>query len=249
MNEIKSCTILGIKIHCVTSKELTAQVSNCIETSRKEIFSNVNIHGMNIAAKNKEFKKFLADAYINFCDGDGVRLGGKILNKHIPEKITYNRWMWELAEESSLKGYSWFMVGSSNHVIEVAATKLKRKYPNLKIAGYHHGYLDDSTTEVLIREIERCQPNILIVGMGMPIQEKWLTDNLAKLSFNVALTGGAVFEYISGASKMTPNIYYKLKLEWFYRFLKEPKRLFRRYFIGNPLFVLRVLKQRISAKS
>jgi len=237
--------ILGVKITNIRSNELNHEIETVIRNGAKELITNVNIHAMNLANKDPSFKKILNSAFINFCDGEGVRLGARVFNKNISEKITYNKWVWDLASFSVDNDLSWFIVGSSNDVIREANNKLKLKYPKLNLKGYHHGYLQDPViNENLIKKISESKPHILLIGMGMPIQEKWLENNYNKLNFNVALTGGAVFEYVAETARMTPNIFYKLKLEWFYRFLQEPKRLFRRYFIGNPLFFFRILYYR-----
>lgn len=238
--------ILGIKITNISSIELNKKIFSQCKEGSKSLILNVNIHAMNIAYKNEWFKKVLNSAFINFCDGDGVRLGAKILGESIQEKITYNRWIWDFASYSQENDITWYMVGSNSEVIRKAFDVLEHNYPDLKILGYHHGFLgDEDINSSLIADIAQKKPNVLIVGMGMPLQERWLIDNFDKIEFNAALTGGAVFDYISGEAKMTPDIFYKLKLEWFYRFLNEPKRLFKRYFIGNPLFIFRVLLEKV----
>lgn len=108
--------------------------------------------------------------------------------------------------------------------------------------GCHSGYFaSPEEVERLIADINRQEPHILILGMGMPIQEAWLADHLGRLRVNVALTGGAVFDYVSGRRRITPEAFRRLRLEWLYRWIEEPRRLFWRYAAGNPLFMVRVL--------
>lgn len=242
--------VLGVSISNLSKEELNSKILKVASQNDKEMFLNVNIHAMNIAYSNSWFKDMLNAAYVNFCDGDGVRLGARIVGSKIKEKITYNRWIWDLASFSEKHSLSWFMLGSKPGVIDKCNSILKEKYPKLNINGYHHGFVKDShVNEQVVEKIKKNKPNILILGMGMPLQEKWLKENFDNLEFNVALTGGAVFDYISGKAKMTPNIFYQLKMEWFYRFLQEPKRLFNRYFIGNPLFLIRIFKSKFFNKS
>jgi N-acetylglucosaminyldiphosphoundecaprenol N-acetyl-beta-D-mannosaminyltransferase len=150
-----------------------------------------------------------------FCDGDGVRLGARLAGKRLREKITYNRWIWEIAAVSAARGHRWY------------------RHP-----GYFAG---PDEVERLIVDINRREPHILVLGMGMPTQEAWLADHLDRLHVNVALTGGAVFDYASGRRRTTPDVFRRLKLEWLYRWAAEPRRLFWRYAVGNPLFIGRVL--------
>jgi N-acetylglucosaminyldiphosphoundecaprenol N-acetyl-beta-D-mannosaminyltransferase len=135
-------------------------------------------------------------------------------------------------------------------VAKKAAARLKERYPNLKIAGIHHGYFDrtpgNPENEAVLREINAAKPDVLLVGFGMPLQERWLMQNWDKVDARVALTGGAVFDYVSGELKRGPRILTDNGFEWLARLLIEPQRLWRRYVVGNPLFLLRVLKQRLT---
>lgn len=243
MKQDERVSVLGVSISNLDRDQLNEKIFLAVEQNRKEMVLNVNVHAMNIASKLDWFKEMLNSAYINFCDGDGVRIGAKLLGINIVEKITYNRWIWEFAELCESNNVSWYLVGSHQSTIEKAVKNLKTKFPSLNIAGFHNGFLNNfSKTERLIKDIADKQPHILILGMGMPYQESWLKEHSNELNYNVVLTGGAVFEYISGNAKMTPNIYYKLKLEWLYRFFQEPKRLFKRYFFGNIEFIMKILK-------
>ncbi len=245
-NNINSYQILGCKVSDCTSQQLNDYILSIIEQGKKEIVLNVNVNCINLAQEHIWLKKLLNDTNIVFCDGDGVRLGASILGIHLPEKITYNRWIWELADLSSKNGISWFLFGGKDGVVKESKIILSKKYAGLNISGYHPGYFDFSKdSKEIIEKINKVKPNILVLGMGMPRQEKWIVENIDKLDVNIILTGGAVFDYIAGNAKMTPDFYYKYKLEWLYRFVQEPKRLFGRYIIGNPLFIYRVFKEKI----
>jgi N-acetylglucosaminyldiphosphoundecaprenol N-acetyl-beta-D-mannosaminyltransferase len=238
--------ILGIGVSDLTVEELNQQILMTVKEERKALILNVNIHAMNMADKYRWFKELLNSSEIVFCDGDGVRLGARILGLKIKEKITYNRWIWEFAKFSETHKMSWYLIGSNEDVIKKSVGKLRSLYPRLAIRGYRNGFfIDDADHNNTIKDINLKKPDILILGMGMPIQEKWLLDNWDNIDATVALTGGAVFEYVSGVAKMTPDLFFKLKMEWFYRFIQEPKRLFKRYFIGNTKFMTRVIHARL----
>ncbi len=128
--------------------------------------------------------------------------------------------------------------------------RLRERYPDLEISGVHHGYFDHSAggaaSEEVVEEINASAPDILLVGLGMPLQERWLMENIDRLDVGVALTGGAVFDYASGRLRRGPRLLTDNGFEWLARLLLEPRRLWRRYLLGNPLFLLRVLRQRAS---
>ncbi len=143
MKKLPFVELLGINIHSLTVGELIKALGELVTENKKCVVANVNIHAMNIAVKNETFKKFLNDALINFCDGDGVRFGASLQGKHIEEKITYNRLIYQLAEYSQDQNISWYMLGSKPGVTDVAHDKLMAQFPKLKIAGHHHGYISD----------------------------------------------------------------------------------------------------------
>lgn len=243
---MQNIKIFGIKIDLTNSKEILNEIKYAVQSHQKYLIANVNINAMNIAYTNLKMKDFLNSAKINFVDGDGVNLGAKILNLPPSPKVTYDWWIWELADFSERNNLSWYILGARQSSLLKAVNKLKTKYPNLNIAGFHDGFFDKygQENETIINEINHCKPNILLMAMGMPMQEEWLYDNWGKININTALTGGAVVDYISGDFKSTPDIFRKLKLEWFFRFLQRPRYLFKRYFLGNPLFVFRIILEK-----
>jgi N-acetylglucosaminyldiphosphoundecaprenol N-acetyl-beta-D-mannosaminyltransferase len=247
---MESIKIFDIKIDLINSKEINEKILNLCGENKKEAITNVNINSMNIAYEHEKMKRFLNNAYINFIDGDGVNLGAKQLGLKTGPKVTYDWWIWELAEFSQRNKLSWYILGAKEESVSKAVEKLRAAYRALKIKGYHNGYFNHNNyeNEKVVKEINRLKPNILLMAMGMPAQEEWLLDNWDKLNINVALTGGAVVDYISGEFKSTPDIFRKLKFEWFYRFLQRPKYLLKRYFVGNPLFIYRILVEKYQSK-
>jgi len=182
-------------------------------------------------------------------DGTGLKLGAKILGVNTSPRITWADFAWQLAEFAEPRSFTSFFLGAYPGVAEKAAARLKERFPNLRVVGTHHGYFDKTPgnpeNEAVIQQINAVKPNILIVGFGMPLQERWLMENWERIEANVALTGGAVFDYVSGELRRPPQWMTDHGLEWLGRLIIEPRRLWQRYLIGNPLFLWRVLKQRL----
>lgn len=241
--------ILGTRIDPLDRSTLYKQVQHIIETNRKALVLNVNVNCLNLAYEQLWLRDYLNTAELVFCDGSGVMLGARLLGHRIPERITYADWMWELAEFAEAQGYTFFFLGARPGVAEKAATRLRDRYPNVKIAETHHGYfgktMQGPENEAVINLINGVKPNILIVGFGMPLQEHWLMENWDRIDANIALTGGAAFDYVSGELRRPPRWLTDHNLEWLGRLLIEPGRLWRRYLIGLPLFMIRLLKQRL----
>ena len=237
---------LGIPVHPVGVEEVHAFIDEVIREKTQALVLNVNIHCINLSLKEPWLRDFLRKAQLVFCDGDGVRLGLKILGLNPPPKITYDRWIWELAQFSERRRFRLFFLGAKPGVAEEAALKLKMRYPGLQIAGVQDGYFNRAgkENEKVIEKINRLAPDILVMGLGMPVQEQWLSENWKKVRAHVFLTGGAVFDYASGRAKRAPRWMIRSHLEWFCRFLQEPRRLFARYFLGIPYFFFRVFLER-----
>jgi N-acetylglucosaminyldiphosphoundecaprenol N-acetyl-beta-D-mannosaminyltransferase len=152
--------------------------------------------------------------------------------------------MWELASFANKSGYTMFFLGAKSDVAKKAALRLQQQFPSLSIMGTHHGYFnkdaDNKESDRLVALINSLSPNILVLGMGMPIQERWLMENWHRLNTNIALTGGAVFDYVSGELTRAPGWMTNHGLEWLGRLFIEPQRLWKRYLLGNPLFFWRL---------
>ncbi len=240
--------VLGVGVDPLTVGELHQEIARFVENGDHALVLHANVHALNLAYRDPSLRALFNRAPIVFCDGSGVRLGAKILGRRIPERITYADWMWRLAAFAEERGFSFFFLGARPDVAEKAAGRLRERFPGLRIAGVHHGYFDrgGAENEAVVAKINAVRPDILLVAFGMPLQELWLAQNWEKIGANVALTGGAVFDYVSGELSRGPRLLVDNNLEFLARLIVEPRRLWRRYVLGNPLFLLRVLRQRLA---
>jgi len=238
--------LLGLKISNINVSSLHNYFDVSIAQNIKIRVGNLNINAANIGYENKWYKDYVNTCDIVFCDGKGIQLGLFFCNKKIPPQITYHTWIWNLAKHCNKNGYKLFLLGSKEGIAEKAMYKLLTKYPSLKVQCYH-GYFDKSSKDNnrVIQKINDFNSHILIVGFGMPLQERWIMDNIDKINANIFLNGGAYLDWLSGIKKQAPRWVTKYGLEWFYRLIKEPKRLFKRYVIGNPKFLIRVIKEQL----
>lgn len=246
---ISQIRILGVRVHALTVDQLHGQIAALVDHGAHALVLNVNVHAINLAFERPWLKDLFNRAEIVFCDGAGIRLGARLLGYRLPQRITYADWIWQLAEFAAGRDLTLFFLGSRPGVAEEAAACLQGRFPALRVVGVHHGYFDKSPgspdNESVVRAINTLRPNILVVGFGMPLQERWLLENWERVEVNVALTGGAVFDYASGQLHRAPRCLTDSGFEWLGRLLIEPRRLWRRYLIGNPLFLWRVLRQRL----
>ncbi|MBP1649319.1 MAG: glycosyl transferase, WecB/TagA/CpsF family [Bacteroidetes bacterium] len=241
----ESVMILDVRVDAVDKAHLLEEIAKRIEAGSREYLANVNINAINIAQQDDSFRRILNNSPVVYCDGEGVRLGARLLGVTLPPRIVLTYWIWELCAFAADKGYSIFLLGGSRGAAEEAGATMKRKFPSIKIVGTHHGYFDKvgEESDRVVDMIAAARPNILFVCFGMPLQEHWSCRNLQRLAANVVLFGGSTIEYASGRKKLAPAWMSRHGMEWFYRLLQEPRRLWRRYLIGNPLFLLKVLMQ------
>jgi N-acetylglucosaminyldiphosphoundecaprenol N-acetyl-beta-D-mannosaminyltransferase len=213
------------------------------------VILHVNVNGFNLALQLPWMREFYNSVPLVFCDGDGIRWGLRSLGMRPPPKTTYNVFLWEIARVCEEKGYRLFLLGARPGVAEQAASNLISRYPRLTIAtssGYFQKHGDEN--ELVIAQINNSRAHVLVVCFGMPTQELWVRDNAHRLNVNAIFTGGAALDYAAGIARMTPNWIARWHLEWLFRYVQEPRRLFRRYILGNPAFVMRIWANKLRKK-
>ena len=251
--DIEKVHLLGTQLSLCDQSELLNAIGQVIAAKKRMIVLSGNVHSFNLAYRYKWLRAFFNQAELVRLDGVGIRLGAWMLGYRTPTRMTWADFAWDLVKYAAPRGYTFFFLGARPGIAEKAAENLRACFPDLRIVGTHHGYFDKMPgsveNETVIEKINAVKPNILIVGFGMPLQERWLMENWNRIDANVALTGGAVFDYVSGELQRAPRWMTDHSLEWLGRLLIEPRRLWKRYLIGNPLFLWRVLKQRFGLLS
>ena len=252
-NRSPRINVLGVGVDPVTVEELHAEIKRLASSGERGTVLNVNANCLNLLYDDDALRGFFNGADLVFCDGSGVMLAARLLGGRIPERITYADWAWRLAAFAEAEGLSLFLLGAEPGVARRAAQELRTRFPELDISGVEDGYFDHTSgsrqNEAVLRKVNAARPDILIVGMGMPLQERWLMENRYRIDAGVALTGGAVFDYVSGGLRRGPRLLTDNGFEWLARLLVEPRRLWRRYLIGNPLFLLRVFGQSLVGRA
>jgi N-acetylglucosaminyldiphosphoundecaprenol N-acetyl-beta-D-mannosaminyltransferase len=249
VDDREAVNLLGVHVSVLSIEALVNFVSRTILARGKARAVYANIYAINLAQELNWFRDFFNRSDVVYCDGFGVKWGARLLRLRIPYRYTPPDWIKLLAAECARQSFSLYLLGARPGVAEKVAGILKQQFPNLMIAGTHHGYFDKSPdnveNEAVLHAINKTSPDILLVGLGMPLQERWLMENWDRFEAKVALPVGALFDYLAGEFPRAPHWMTDHGLEWIGRLIVEPHRLWRRYILGNPHFLWQVLKQRL----
>lgn len=245
----ESINLLGVRVSRITRSRVIQLICQAASEKRRLLTAYTNVHSINLAQELPWFREYLNRAEVTFCDGYGVLLGARLLGQRLPERFTPPDWFPELAAHATQNGLNFFLLGTQESVLEQAAARLQAQIPGLRIAGLQHGFFDKSPgspeNEAVIAAINTAQPDILVIGLGQPLQERWLLDNWPRLQACVALPVGAMFDFLAGETSRAPRWMTDHGLEWLGRLLVEPGRLWQRYLVGNPRFFWQVLRSRL----
>ena len=240
--------ILDIEFDNITLPEAVDLIFEAINLRDKKLISFINAHCLNISCSDKEYKAILQENEHIFPDGSGVNIACKLLGTPVKDNVNGTDMLPLLCEKALIDKKSFFLLGSKPCVAQEMKTKLEQQFPGINIAGFQHGYFSESENSKVIENINETNTDILLVGMGTPIQEKWIKSNAHKLDTKMIIGVGGLFDFYSGRNPRAPLALRKRGLEWCYRLYLEPLRLFRRYVIGNPMFLLRILKWKFLGK-
>lgn len=210
----------------------------------------LNIHVANAAYGDPALKRSLQTSDLVYCDGAGIMVGSKLLGSPLPTRLTAADWFLDMLRSFAKANCSVYLLGGEPGVPETALEVLNETVPGHTVTGVHHGYIlkDPALETVVIDEINRLQPDILIVGFGTPLQEAWIERNRHRLKVPVVYAIGAVMDFVSGRVSRCPRWMGDAGFEWLYRLGTEPQRLLGRYVLGNPWFLSRIAVQAMAQK-
>lgn len=242
-------TILNTIIDVLDVQETIDLVEKYVVTKTPLHLMGVNADKINEVNNNKIMKQIVNSCGIINADGASVVLASKFLKKPLPERVAGVDLMQSLVALSEDKGYKIYLLGAKQAVVEETASVLAKKHPNLKIAGIHNGYFQESDWMDISKELKNAKPDFVFVGITSPIKE-YLIEYLQNDGNNCVFMGvGGSFDVISGKIPRAPLWMQKMNLEWLFRVIQEPKRLFKRYFIGNSTFIFSIIKEKYAREN
>ena len=217
-------------------------LSDNLKNNMKTFVVTANPETFMISEKNEDVRKMLLDKEtVMVPDGLGVLKAGKKIGYNIEERITGIDIANELLKFGNEQKKSIYLFGSKQEVIDSMKIVIKEQYPNLKLVGTSNGYVTDK--DKVFDEIVKLEPDIVLVALGIPLQEMLIYKHLNRFKKGIFVGVGGSFDVMSGMKKRAPKIFIKLNLEWLYRIMKEPKRL-KRFYDSNVKFLFRIKKYR-----
>ncbi len=221
-----------------------------VDLKRPFVISGVNAHFANLAQNDEGLASFLSSSDLNVADGMSLVVAARLLGSKLPERVTGVDLMVELCGMAAKSGRTVYLLGGMEGAAEGAASSLTNQYPGLEIVGVDRppigGEFDPLVVAQIRTRINDSRPDFLFVCLGVPRQEKWISKFAIDLPVKVVMGNGAAFDVLAGFFHRPPIWIRNIGMEWLYRLCIEPKRLWKRYVVGNVLFVEHVLAQGLS---
>lgn len=228
---------LNTFVNNCSMEECIGEIEKMIVSEQKSYVVAVNCDVIMQIEKDAELKNITDNASMVIVDGKPLIWIAKKHNLPVKEKISGSDLVPLLCDRAAEKGYKVFILGGKEGVAQKAKEKLEERLPQIKVVGAYSPPMgfekDESETDKINSMINEVSPDLLFVCFGCPKQEKFIYDNINKYNAKVSICAGATVDFIAGNIKRAPKWMRKIGLEWFYRFLKEPKRLFKRYFVDD----------------
>ena len=242
--------VMGLRLHNIHRSVIVERVVEAVEEHNKLLVVNANAHCVTLSQNEPWMRGLFGQADIAFCDGAGVQVATKILNGFTPYRTTPPEWIGAVFERLGPKARVFWLGGAPDVALQAAAA-FEARYDVVTV-GAQHGYFDASRGSVesraIVARINESRPTILLVNMGMPRQERWLWENWQELHPGVAITAGALVDHAAGRVQRPPRWVANLGIEWLVRLVREPRRLWRRYLLGLPVFGVHLLGYAIKAR-
>jgi N-acetylglucosaminyldiphosphoundecaprenol N-acetyl-beta-D-mannosaminyltransferase len=241
--------ILDVRIDNISMQSAVGRVVEMLDDSGANHACFINPHYINEALREPEYKEALEDAHLVLADGFGSKLAGKILNRPLRQNLCGTDLFPRLCAALSGTGKSVYLLGAAPGVVDLVAEWINQHYPRVIIKGWGHGFFTPEEEPEVVRKIAASGADLLVVAMGVPKQEVWIHRNLEMLNVRAAMGFGGLFDYFAGRIPRAPQWVREMGMEWVYRLIQEPRRMWRRYLIGNGIFLGRVIRERLRRRA
>lgn len=228
--------VAGCPVDSISFADAVDEICRRIETRSKTHVVFINAAKVVKYISDPILTDIINRAHLLLADGVPIVWASRLLGAPLPGRVNGTDLMEKMVEVAAERGYRVFLFGATQEVAETAAKRLTERHPTLNIAGVRNGYFGERDSDEIIRYINDCDPDIVLLGMGTPQKELWGDRNLASLNAVVCQGVGGSFDVVAGVTPRAPKWMQIYGLEWFYRFLQEPRRMWKRYLFTNGAF-------------
>ena len=237
-------SLMGIAIDNLTMDEAVEEI---VKKARGPVPTQVcfvNADCANVAWNDDHYRQILRSSGLVLADGIGMKLAGRLLNRNIRQNVNGTDLMPRLCKVLEAKGLGIFLLGGQPGIADDVERWISERFPTLTVCGTQHGFFPNEQLPEVLAKINASKAKVLLVAFGVPKQDKWISDHLRETGVMVAMGVGGLFDFYSGRIPRAPSWVREIGMEWAYRFWQEPRRMWRRYFIGNFTFLIRVMRER-----
>ncbi|MDG4554661.1 MAG: WecB/TagA/CpsF family glycosyltransferase [Candidatus Competibacter sp.] len=236
-------TTMDEAVDWIAARAALAPNPSPMEQGEKALLAFVNPDCLNIAYTHERYRTVLQQAARVLPDGIGVKIGCRMRGLGLAANVNGTDLFPRLCERAARDGFSLFLLGARPGIAELVAANMRARCPGLMIVGAQHGYFGPDEEDTIVARINASGAGVLLVAFGVPRQELWLADHHDALTPPVRMGVGGLFDFYSGRIPRAPLWLREIGLEWVWRLAQEPGRMWRRYILGNPLFLYRVWRQ------
>ena len=244
MQEIR---LFKIKIHPLSKSDFLNFIQKNLKEGNQIIQHGINAASINEFFYNEELTKAYNNSDLINIDGMSVVWALRFLSFNVPERVACPDLADDILKIAEKNNYGVFLFGAKEDSLTLCIQKIAESYPELRLLGYRNGYYKTFEEPQIVDMINRSNPDILFLGMPSPKKELFVEKYKDRLNAKYILGVGGYFDILSGITKRAPNWIQNIGMEWFYRFAQEPRRMWRRYLIGNLKFILLVIKEKLKS--
>lgn len=245
MNRIN---FLGLLIDNLSLEEALQRIEEFIKSRKPHQHVAINVDKIIKMRKNSQFRKTIMNCDLMTVDGQPLVWTSRLLGQPMKERVAGVDIMNGLIPKAADKGYGVYFLGAREEVVKKVVEHYKLKFSSLKIAGWHNGYWETKEEEKIVAAIKTTKPDILFVAISSPKKEIFLQKYLRKMDVPFVMGVGGAFDIIAGVTKRAPKWMQRCGLEWLFRLYQEPRRLWKRYLIEDPVFLWLVVKELIKIR-
>lgn len=234
--------LFGITLRNTEMNEALDWVFERAKTNRPTTMSFVNADCLNLAFIHADYREILENSDRVLPDGIGIHVACRMKKLRLRANLNGTDMFPRLCQRAAENGTSIYLLGARPDIAQAAADAMTTRFPGLRVAGTHHGYFSEEQSSDIISQINASGADILCVAMGAPHQERWLARHAGELNPPMRMGVGGLFDYYSGRIRRAPQWVREIGMEWVWRIAMEPRRLWKRYVVGNPLFLYRAYR-------